>query len=159
MEFSAPFLATYWPYIASLLVGIFIAQLVGRIFQPKTPSYTVDVDPLGDSELAAIPPSDPLGLRLIGEGEVSHIPYPWLDDRLSEEEMKKTTAEFYENMNKRRTVRKISDEDIPFEVVENLIRTAGINCINIYNKLTLIGHGGPTIERLFAEKTALTFNL
>lgn len=108
------------------MAGFFIAQLIRRVFQSQTPrSYTVDVDPLEDTDVAAIPPSDPLGFRTSGEGEVAHIPYPWFDDRLTEEEMKKKTAEFYEKMNKRRTVRKISDEDIPLEVVENIIRTAG----------------------------------
>lgn len=125
MEFSAPFLATYWPYIVSILTGFFIAQLIRGVFQSPTPSYTVDVDPLEDSDVAAIPPPDPLGFRTSGEGEAAHIPYPWFDDRLTEEEMKKKSAEFYEKMNKRRTVRKISDEDIPLEVVENIIRTAG----------------------------------
>ncbi|XP_020610838.1 iodotyrosine deiodinase 1-like [Orbicella faveolata] len=125
MEFSAPFLATYWPYIVSILTGFFIAQLIRGVFQSPTPSYTVDVDPLEDSDVVAIPPPDPLGFRTSGEGEAAHIPYPWFDDRLTEEEMKKKSAEFYEKMNKRRTVRKISDEDIPLEVVENIIRTAG----------------------------------
>ena len=131
MEFSAPFLATYWPYIVSILAGIFIAQLIRRVFQSQTPSYTVDVDPLEDTDVAAIPSPDPLGFRTSGEGEAVHIPYPWFDDRLTEEEMKKKSAEFYEKMNKRRTVRKISDEDIPLEVVENIIRTAGKHGISI----------------------------
>lgn len=125
MEFSAPFLAAYWPYIASILVGIFLARLVNRIFQPQSPGYTVDVDPFEDKELAAIPPADPLSYRPIGEGEAPHIPYPWFDDRLEEDQMKKISAEFYEKMNHRRTVRKMSDEDVPIEVIENLIRTAG----------------------------------
>ena len=132
MEFSAPFLATYWPYIVSILAGFFIAQLIRRVFQPQTPSYTVDVDPLEDTDVAAIPPSDPLGFRTSGESEVAHIPYPWFDDRLTEEEMKKKSAEFYEKMNKRRTVRKISGEDIPLEVVENIIRTAGKHGIILF---------------------------
>lgn len=129
MEFSAPFLATYWPYIVSILTGFFIAQLIRGVFQSPTPSYTVDVDPLEDSDVVAIPPPDPLGFRTSGEGEAAHIPYPWFDDRLTEEEMKKKSAEFYEKMNKRRTVRKISDEDIPLEVGENIIRTAGKHVI------------------------------
>ncbi len=125
MELSAPFLTTYWPYIASILAGFVIAQLIRRVFQPQAPGYTVDVDPLQDTDIAAIPPADPLGFRTSGEGDAVHIPYPWFDDRLSEEEMKQKSAEFYEKMNKRRTVRKISDEDIPLEVVQNLIKTAG----------------------------------
>jgi len=125
MEFSAPFLATYWPYIVSILAGFLIAQLIRRVFQSQSPSYTVDVDPLEDTDIAAIPPPDPLGFRTSGEADVVQIPYPWFDDRLTEEEMKKRSVEFYEKMKKRRSVRKISDEDIPLEVLENIIRTAG----------------------------------
>lgn len=126
MELSAPFLACYWPYIATLVAGIFIAQVISRIFKPAKPGYTVDVDPLEDSDLAAIPQGDPLEFKPAGEGDAAHVPYPWFDDRLTEEEMKQTSAEFFEKMNKRRTVRKISDEDIPLEVVQNIIKTAGI---------------------------------
>ena len=126
MEFSAPFLATYWPYIASILVGIILSHFVKRSFQPQSPGYTVDVDPLEDKEHAIIPPANPLNNQLIGEGNAPHIAYPWFDNRLEEAQMKKISAEFYEKMNHRRSVRKISDEDIPIEVVENLIRTAGI---------------------------------
>lgn len=125
MEFSAPFLATYWPYIASILVGIILSHFVKRSFQPQSPGYTVDVDPLEDKEHAIIPPANPLNNQLIGEGNAPHIAYPWFDNRLEEAQMKKISAEFYEKMNHRRSVRKISDEDIPIEVVENLIRTAG----------------------------------
>ena len=132
MELSAPFLSTYWPYIASILAGFVIAQLITRVFfQPQRAAYTVDVDPLEDTDIAAIPPADPLGFRPSGEGVVVHIPYPWFDDRLSEQEMKQKSAKFYEEMDKRRTVRKISDEDIPLEVVENLIRTAGKHYIEL----------------------------
>ena len=126
MEFSAPFLATYWPYIASILVGVILSHFVKRSFQPQSPGYTVDVDPSEDNEHAAIPPADPLTYRPIGEGNAPNIAYPWFDDRLEEDQMKKTSAEFYVKMNRRRSVRKISDEDVPIEVVENLIRTAGI---------------------------------
>ena len=126
MDLSAPFLATYWPYIASLLAGILVAQLIRKVFQPEKPSYTVDVDPLQDSDLATIPQGDPLEFKPTGEGDAPHIPYPWFDDRLTEEEMIQRSAEFFEKMNKRRTVRKISDEDIPLEVVENIIKTAGM---------------------------------
>lgn len=125
MELTAPFLACYWPYIATLLGGIIIAELLRKVFQPGKPSFTVDVDPQQDSDLNTTPQADPLDFKVAGEGDVAHIPYPWFDDRLSEDEMKKRSAEFYEKMNKRRTVRKISDEDVPLEVVENIIKTAG----------------------------------
>ena len=123
MELTAPFLANYWPYIATLLAGIIIAELIRKVFQPAKPSFTVDVDPQHDSDLTS--QADPLDFKLAGEGDAAEIPFPWFDDRLSEDEMKKMSAEFYEKMNKRRTVRKISDEDVPLEVIENIIKTAG----------------------------------
>ena len=125
MELSAPFLAAYWPYITSIFVGFGITQFITRIIQPKKHSYTVDVDPLQDNDLATIPQDDPANFNTEGESEAGHIPYPWFNDRLSEDEMKKKSAEFFEKMNRRRTVRKISEEDIPLEVVENIIKTAG----------------------------------
>ena len=120
MELSAPFLASYWQYIASVFAGIFIAQVMRRVFKQKKQGYTVDVDPMQDGETADIPQSDPREL-----GDNDQIPYPWFDDRLTEEQMKQKSAEFYEKMNKRRTVRKISDEEVPLEVLENIIKTAG----------------------------------
>ncbi|KAL9968574.1 hypothetical protein ACROYT_G020683 [Oculina patagonica] len=125
MEFSAPFLVTYWPYIASLLAGISIVQLITRLLQAQTNSYTVDVDPLEQNDIASTPQPDPLGFRITAENSSRKIPYPWFDERLTEDEMERASAEFFEKMNKRRSVRKISDEDIPFKVVENIIKTAG----------------------------------
>ena len=43
----------------------------------------------------------------------------------SETEQLNRAAEFYENLNKRRTVRDFSDENVPFEIIEKAILTAG----------------------------------
>ncbi|XP_006882799.1 PREDICTED: iodotyrosine dehalogenase 1 [Elephantulus edwardii] len=48
----------------------------------------------------------------------SHTQYP-------EKEMIKRSQEFYELLNQRRSVRFISDEQIPMEVIENVIKAAG----------------------------------
>ncbi len=37
----------------------------------------------------------------------------------------KRAGDFYENLNRRRTVRDFSDEDVPFEIIEKAILTAG----------------------------------
>jgi len=42
----------------------------------------------------------------------------------SPEEMKKRSAEFYEEMKKRRTVRQFSDRPVPREIIEDCLRTA-----------------------------------
>ena len=55
--------------------------------------------------------------------DTPHIPYKGV--QFSEEEMVKRTKEFYELMNKRRSVRHYSSKSVPKEVVENIIRTAG----------------------------------
>ena len=46
-------------------------------------------------------------------------------NRLSSEEQKNRSDEFYELMNRRRTVRDYSDEPVPFELIEKAIKTAG----------------------------------
>ena len=40
-------------------------------------------------------------------------------------EQVKRAGDFYENLNRRRTVRDFSDEDVPFEIIEKAILTAG----------------------------------
>lgn len=46
-------------------------------------------------------------------------------ERLTPRKQSKRAAEFYELMQTRRTVREFSDEDVPFELIETAIRTAG----------------------------------
>ncbi len=43
----------------------------------------------------------------------------------SEAEQLKRAEEFYENLNRRRTVRDFSDENVPFEIIKKAILTAG----------------------------------
>jgi nitroreductase len=43
----------------------------------------------------------------------------------SEAEQIRRAREFYENLNRRRTVREFSDANVPFELIETAIRTAG----------------------------------
>ncbi|KAL6076363.1 Nitroreductase family protein [Balamuthia mandrillaris] len=58
-----------------------------------------------------------------GEEEASHVPF--VHERLSEQEAIQRSQQFYELMNKRRSVRMFSKESVPFEVIENAILTAG----------------------------------
>ncbi|MEP6924873.1 MAG: nitroreductase family protein, partial [Pyrinomonadaceae bacterium] len=46
--------------------------------------------------------------------------------RLSPEEQLRRVSEFYELLKKRRTVRHFCDEDVPFELIETAIATAGV---------------------------------
>jgi len=53
---------------------------------------------------------------------IPHKPKTYSDDQ-----MKKRSKEFYLEMNNRRSVRFFSDKDVPIEVIENCIKTAGMN--------------------------------
>ncbi|XP_002747157.1 iodotyrosine deiodinase 1 isoform X1 [Callithrix jacchus] len=57
------------------------------------------------------------------EENVEHILFS--HTRYSEKEMAKRSQEFYELLNNRRSVRFISNEQVPMEVIDNVIRTAG----------------------------------
>ncbi|XP_061284285.1 iodotyrosine deiodinase 1 isoform X1 [Bos javanicus] len=57
------------------------------------------------------------------EEEVEHIPFS--HSRYPEKEMVKRSQEFYELLNKRRSVRFISNEQVPMEVIDNVIKAAG----------------------------------
>ncbi|EHA98136.1 Iodotyrosine dehalogenase 1 [Heterocephalus glaber] len=57
------------------------------------------------------------------EEPVEHIPFS--HTRYPEKEMVKRAQDFYELLSKRRSVRFISDEQIPMEVIDNVIKTAG----------------------------------
>ncbi|KAK7906837.1 hypothetical protein WMY93_015449 [Mugilogobius chulae] len=57
------------------------------------------------------------------EEELQHVPYS--PPRYPEEAMLKRSQEFYSVMNQRRSVRFISPEPVPREVIDNVIRTAG----------------------------------
>nr|XP_030123864.3 iodotyrosine deiodinase 1 isoform X4 [Taeniopygia guttata] len=57
------------------------------------------------------------------EENVAHVPFT--GERYSEAEMIKRSQTFYELLNKRRSVRFLSDEPVPREVIDNVIRTAG----------------------------------
>uniref|UniRef100_A0A452T5Z0 Iodotyrosine deiodinase 1 n=1 Tax=Ursus maritimus TaxID=29073 RepID=A0A452T5Z0_URSMA len=57
------------------------------------------------------------------EESVDHIPFS--HTRYPEKEMVKRSQEFYELLNKRRSVRFISNEQVPMEVIDNVIKAAG----------------------------------
>ncbi|XP_058019818.1 iodotyrosine deiodinase 1 isoform X2 [Ahaetulla prasina] len=55
--------------------------------------------------------------------ELAHIPFS--TEHYSKEDMVKRSKDFYELLKKRRSVRFISDEPVPREVIDNVIKTAG----------------------------------
>ncbi|XP_012386510.2 iodotyrosine deiodinase 1 [Dasypus novemcinctus] len=57
------------------------------------------------------------------EENIDHIPFS--HTRYSTKEMVRRAQEFYELLNKRRSVRFISSEQVPMEVIDNVIKAAG----------------------------------
>ncbi|OXB67311.1 hypothetical protein ASZ78_010735, partial [Callipepla squamata] len=64
---------------------------------------------------------------------VAHVPF--VAERYSEAEMIKRSKTFYELLNKRRSVRFLSDEPVPREVIDNVIRTAGYSTLKALKRL------------------------
>lgn len=60
-------------------------------------------------------------------GEEDRPQVPYVAARYPEEAMLERSKEFYTLLNQRRTVRSISPEPVPREVIDNVIRTAGKN--------------------------------
>jgi len=67
--------------------------------------------------------SDDEDIRPALEEDLPHVPYPF--QQLDQQTMIQRSKEFYQEMNKRRTLRFYSSQPVPKEVVENIIRTAG----------------------------------
>ncbi|XP_053148350.1 iodotyrosine deiodinase 1 [Hemicordylus capensis] len=57
------------------------------------------------------------------DDNIVHVPFS--TERYSEEDMVRRSKDFYELLNKRRSVRFISDEPVPREVIDNVIKAAG----------------------------------
>ena len=58
----------------------------------------------------------------MSESTNKHIPY--LHEQKSESESIQASNDFYNQMNKRRSVRFFSDKDVPEEIIDNIIKTA-----------------------------------
>uniref|UniRef100_A0A3B5AS70 iodotyrosine deiodinase n=1 Tax=Stegastes partitus TaxID=144197 RepID=A0A3B5AS70_9TELE len=124
-------LSALTPVLAALLclvIGLLLLRSRGKTsVTPKEPSRRpwVDQDLQDDSEtlLFAVCPSDDDWLDPTEEEEVAHIPYS--PPRYSEETMLQRSRDFYDLMNQRRTVRFISSEPVPRELIDRVIHTAG----------------------------------
>lgn len=55
--------------------------------------------------------------------DLEHVPMTYV--RPSAEEMLERSSQFYALMNARRTVRHFSSDQVPVEVIRNVVRTAG----------------------------------
>ncbi|KAM7368009.1 hypothetical protein PAMP_014265 [Pampus punctatissimus] len=83
----------------------------------------VDQDLQDETEITAREEEDGEWVDSTEEEDVAHVPYSL--PRYPEEKMLQRSQEFYTLMNQRRSVRFISPEPVPREVIDNVIRTAG----------------------------------
>ena len=145
----APFILTYWQHIVALFLGIILAQLFGERRSDSSGTgedvkitKTNNAGIIREKDIQCEPPTNSKTPGNDGDTEDhpdqdafdqdhgKHIPYSM--ERYSEEEMKRRASDFYLQMNKRRSVRFFSDEHVPLEVMENIIRTAGIHYHDYY---------------------------
>ncbi|XP_077442635.1 iodotyrosine deiodinase [Stigmatopora argus] len=108
--------------VLCLVMG-FLA-LRGRRSPAAAAKPWVDEDLRDDSEEAQLREGeDEEWVDVNEEKEVAHVPYS--PQRHSHEQMLQRSLDFYELMNRRRSVRFISPEPVPLVVVQNVIRAAG----------------------------------
>ena len=144
----APFLVANWPLaviLGTLLLGVVIAfactqpQNTGgskRAPQPaqsqssrggaksrerQKPKEKGD-DPMAEFE-DETSEGDNMTAPSMHSADTPHIVYPF--KRRSEAEMRERAAEFYRFMNTRRSVRDLSSDPVPVEIINDIIRTAG----------------------------------
>ncbi|XP_020842430.1 iodotyrosine deiodinase 1 [Phascolarctos cinereus] len=120
-------------FLTPILIA-FILVLLGWIFKNEHPGKKTDdqsktkpeYQPWVDEDLkdsAEDHQTEDVDEFRESEENLEHIPFS--SPRFPEHEMIKRSQEFYELLNQRRSVRFISDEPIPRQVIDNIIKTAG----------------------------------
>lgn len=123
----APFITAYWPFILLVVVLLVTVSCVMPRPSPKNAKKPTNItsQERGEHPLAEFEEEkrDPSSAPPLHAEDTPHIPYKI--QRLSEDEMIKNSREYYETLNKRRSVRFFSDEPVPMEVIENVVMAAG----------------------------------
>lgn len=97
---------------------------VSKAEMSKTESRPwVDQDLQDSSEISAKETEGDDWVDSCEEEDVAHVPYS--PERYSEETMLRKSKDFYSLMNQRRSVRFISPEPVPREVIDRVVHTAG----------------------------------
>ncbi|XP_078000891.1 iodotyrosine deiodinase-like [Glandiceps talaboti] len=133
-----PFLISYWPHILAGFVGFALFQVFKNIFQNRgqkaecghlsrngkldSNDLSLVQEGISETDLKSNLDSNTSDY-ILNEDDFNHIPYQV--PKYSQEEAIQRSKEFYEGMNKRRTVRYISDKYVHPEIIEHVIRTAG----------------------------------
>lgn len=126
----APLFATYWPHVcaAILALGLLVTILTRPVSRGASNSASktrTSIQDKGEHPLAEFEDEKPdlFMAPPLHAAETPHVPYSV--PRLSDDEMIKKSREYYETLNKRRSVRFFSKDPVPIEVVENIVKAAG----------------------------------
>lgn len=116
--------------VLCLVVGFMLVKSRDSGTTSKPPDKTkaaskpwVDQDLQDDTEITTGEDGDGDWVDSNEEEDLLHVPYS--PKRYTEETMLERSKDFYTLMNQRRSVRFISPEPVPQEVIDNIIRTAG----------------------------------
>uniref|UniRef100_A0A6J0UU33 iodotyrosine deiodinase n=1 Tax=Pogona vitticeps TaxID=103695 RepID=A0A6J0UU33_9SAUR len=125
---ASAFLTPVFMAIICVLIGIIVKgsrertkKVQSKMNKKTEPRPWVDED-LKDSTELHVEEEDGGEWQGI-DNDIAHVPFS--TERYSEEDMVKRSKDFYELLNKRRSVRFISNNPVPREVIDNVIRTAG----------------------------------
>eukprot|EP00731_Ephydatia_muelleri_P029759 Em0021g282a len=141
---AAPFLAQYGHYIVIAVLTLLLAVIVAFFLSPETnnpKSATAATKPAPQDDASKVPPTlatdkgehplaefenekpDPELAPPLHAADTPQIPYDFA--RVSEKDMIARSETFYQQMNKRRSIRHFSTDPVPLEVINNIIKTAG----------------------------------
>ncbi|XP_075212820.1 iodotyrosine deiodinase [Lycorma delicatula] len=136
MEEYVPFFSKYWPYIIAALICYVTAKFCfftlgdtqKRLAMYKECKKTeeeteLNLDEFDTEDLDSIDDDEEPDLESALPMDLEHVPLEF--KRLPVEESVSRSQEFYELLNKRRSVRFFSSDPVSIEIIKNIIKTAG----------------------------------
>ncbi len=128
LETNTPFLFQNWQWLLPIAVACCVVIIIWRVFQRNgSTQLQTKREKLGDEHpMAEFQKESDFGnmaAPTLHPPDTPHIPY--VSTKLTKSEMIERSKEFYQFMNKRRSIRDFSDDPIPIEVINNIIKTAG----------------------------------
>ncbi|XP_045479893.1 iodotyrosine deiodinase 1 [Harmonia axyridis] len=112
----------YWEYLAAAISLYFVIHFVYPRFQKKkSATERSRENDVSNDNYSDVEEDDGVAPAL--PEDLEHVPLKF--DILSTDVMIKNSRDFYEKMNRRRTIRTFSSKSFPKEVIYNIIKTAG----------------------------------